>query len=162
MKSPLPEVPSPQPDEQVPLRAVPSAVRAAMLLLVAFGIANIVREATYVIGAIQSYGHVGWRDVRGVIRAVVLLVTACLFAWRLGQRDEWAWWMTVIGSLIYSLKLGWELFYLMSMRARGYTNTEVQIVLLIAMLGMLVTASLYLLSRGGRAPFGYGPKPKIS
>jgi hypothetical protein len=151
MPAPLPEVPSDKAQLAAPEK-VNSALRAAMLLLMLSIFGNVVRTSTYAIGAMQFYGQLGLRDMLGVAVALGLVILGLKVVDGLRHCQKWAWWTVVLGAPICALPLAYELWLLLQWRARGYHQTEVQITLLICMLGMMLSAVLYLLSRNGRIP----------
>ena len=159
LKPPVPEVGALT--EQSHLPAPPFGIRTAMLLIVIFGIANVIREVFYAVGAVQVYGMVLGHNILAIGRALFHGGSASFLARRLGRLEQGAWWATFVWSFGYLVKRGWELNLLLTARANGYARTEVQIAWLICMIGILIIADLYLLTHASRAAFGFGSKSEF-
>lgn len=148
LPAPLPEVPSADSGQSV--ATATSAVRMAMILIVFAAALNVAREAMYAIGAVQSYGTLGPRELRGMAQSLTFFVIAFVIAGGLKRMEKWAWWAALIWCGLDAVKIGWELLQLWRWRERGYHEADLQVCIFIILLGILVAAMLYLLSKNGR------------
>jgi hypothetical protein len=119
-------------------------VRISIILLMAFTLLNVMRQLTFFIGDIQYYGKPQPKDIGALVQSLGSFFLGGMAA-KLRTGSLKAWWSTIFTSCILGRHVWWDLLYLQSLKARGDSNGDVQIVFLIFALTFLVLANLLLL-----------------
>jgi hypothetical protein len=154
LKAPLPEVPSENTAAQAQaIKTKNSAVRLACLMFVAAALLNLVIECTYIIGMVQTAGTPTSTESRRLVFGIGGLVLTVGLVWNLRHGAQWARTFGLVGCLIVGLKTGWELLYFINLKMNGYSEMELQIALMISLLGTLGAAVYYLMSSNARQFF---------
>jgi hypothetical protein len=125
--------------------ALPSSVKLAAALFVAYGVAVVLNAS-----AIQ--GAAGWVGAGDFPRALIRLFGAGLIGWGLLQRARWAWWLGLIFAAVWLVAGALAVLVLERGDVHWLPPSGLQIFLVTSLLCLGLAVAL-LLSPSARAVF---------
>lgn len=129
--------------------ALPSSVKLAAALFVAYGVAVVLNAS-----AIQ--GAAGWVGAGDFPRALIRLFGAGLIGWGLLQRARWAWWLGLIFAVVWLVAGALAVLVLERGDVHWLPPSGLQIFLVTSLLCLGLAVAL-LLSPSARAVFRRPP-----